>query len=137
MGRPGGLLALPEKQNLRQLKRYEVIFINNIRSAFSISMENAVMYSNLNMLKDNLEQIVDERTSELTEARDLLLQDIELARKTQVALLPQKLPRMDCAEIHYKYVPMMGVGGDFIDIFDARAGQPAYRRRKRRVPLHL
>ena len=116
MGRLVALLALPEKQNLRQLKRYEVVFINNIRSAFSISIGNAVMYSNLNMLKDNLEQIVVERTSELTEARDLLLQDIELARKIQMALLPQKLPRMDCAEIHFKYVPMMGVGGDFIDI---------------------
>jgi phosphoserine phosphatase RsbU/P len=116
MGTLVALLALPEKQNLRQLKRYEVVFINNIRSAFSISIENAIMYSNLNMLKDNLEQIVVERTSELTEARDLLLQDIELARKIQMALLPQKLPRMDCADIYFKYVPMMGVGGDFVDI---------------------
>ncbi len=116
MGELAALLVLPEKQNLRQLKRYEVNFINNIRSAFSISMENALMYSSLNRLKDNLEQIVIERTSELTEARDLLLHDIELARKIQTALLPQKLPRMDRAEIHFKYVPMMGVGGDFIDI---------------------
>ncbi len=116
MGTLVALLALPEKQNLRQLKRYEVVFINNIRSALSISIENAVMYSNLNMLKDNLEQMVVERTSELTEARDLLLHDIELARKIQTALLPQALPRKDCAEIFFKYVPMMGVGGDFIDI---------------------
>jgi phosphoserine phosphatase RsbU/P len=124
MGNLVALLALPEKQNLRQLKHYEVVFINNIRSAFSIAMENAVMYSNLNNLKDNLEQIVIERTSELTRTRDLLLQDIELARKIQVALLPQNLPCMDNAEIHYKYVPMMGVGGDFIDVLiPGREGQ--------------
>ena len=79
-------------------------------------MENAFMYTNLNLLKNNLEQMVKERTSELTRARDLLLQDIELARKIQLALLPQNLPRMDAAEIYFKYVPMMGVGGDFIDI---------------------
>ena len=116
MGEPVALLALPEKQNLRQLKRYEVVFINNIRSAFSIAMENAITFSNLNMLKDNLEEIVVERTSELTQARDILVHDIELARRIQTALLPQGLPSMDRAEIHYKYVPMMGVGGDFIDI---------------------
>ncbi len=116
MGGLAALLGLPEKQNLRQLKRYEVIFINNIRSAFSIALENTAMFSNLNMLKENLEQIVVDRTSELTEARDLLLHDIELARKIQMALLPQKLPRMESAEIYFKYVPMMGVGGDFVDI---------------------
>lgn len=116
MGQLVALLALPEKQNLLQLKRYEVVFINNIRAAFSIAMENAFMYGNLNLLKDNLEHMVIERTSELTRTRDLLLQDIDLARKIQLALLPQNLPRMDAAEIHFKYVPMMGVGGDFIDI---------------------
>ncbi len=110
------LMVLPEKQNLRQLKHYEVAFVNNIRSALAISMENAIMYSKLNMLKDNLEQIVIDRTSELVDARDRLLHDIELARKIQMALLPHKLPRIECAEIYYKYVPMMGVGGDFIDI---------------------
>ncbi|MBP7734347.1 MAG: SpoIIE family protein phosphatase [Spirochaetes bacterium] len=116
MNELAALMVLPEKQNLRQLKHYEVVFINNIRSALVISIENAIMYGNLNMLKDNLEQIVIDRTSELIEARDLLLHDIELARKIQMALLPQKLPRLERAEIHYKYVPMMGVGGDFVDI---------------------
>lgn len=115
-GELAALLVLPEKQNLQQLKRYEVVFINNIRSAFSIALENAITYSNLNSLKKNLEQIVAERTSELTLARDLLLQDIELARKIQTALLPHELPSMECAEINFKYVPMMGVGGDFIDV---------------------
>ena len=115
-GKLVALLAMPEKLNLRQLNRYEVVFINNIRSAFSIALDNAVMYSNLNNLKDNLEQKVHERTSELIEARDLLLRDIELARKIQLALLPRDLPRMDNAEIHFKYVSMMGVGGDFVDV---------------------
>lgn len=115
-GRLVGLLVLPEKRDFSQLKRYEVSFINNIRSAFSIAMENAITFSNLNMLKNNLEQLVAERTSELTEARDLLLYDLELAQKIQTALLPQKLPIIDRAEIGFKYEPMMGVGGDFIDI---------------------
>ncbi len=127
MGDLIGLLALPEKQNLRQLNKYEVSFINNIRSSFSIAMENAVMYSNLAILKENLEQIVDERTSELIQARDALLQDIELARKIQMTLLPQELPRIDSVEINFKYVPMLGVGGDFFDILipeqDNQAGR--------------
>ncbi len=116
MGELAALLVLPEKQNLQQLKRYEVVFLNNIRSAFLIAMENAITFSSLNALKDNLEQMVAQRTSELVETRDILLHDIELARKIQTALLPQELPSMERAEIHFKYVPMMGVGGDFIDV---------------------
>lgn len=111
------LLILPEKKNLRQITNYEVNFINNVRLASAIALDNSIMFSNLTILKEHLEQIVTERTAELTHTRDLLLYDLELAQKIQMTLLPQKVPQLENAEVKYKYVPMMGVGGDFIDIF--------------------
>lgn len=45
-----------------------------------------------------------------------LQREIEMAIKIQKSLLPVKLPAINNVEIAYKYVPMTGVGGDFLNI---------------------
>lgn len=63
----------------------------------------------------NLKQKADERTAELTQVRDDLLYDLHLARKVQRSLLPKTVPDTQRATLAYRYEPMMGVGGDFLD----------------------
>ncbi len=82
----------------------------------AISIENAALYA-------NLEEKVAERTLTIENQKQELENQISMAQKIQVALLPHKIPRIPNAEIAYSYVPMMGVGGDFLDVhFDAERG---------------
>jgi serine phosphatase RsbU (regulator of sigma subunit) len=112
------LLVLPEKQNLRQLTAYEVRFINNVRSAAAIALDNSLMYSNLTILKEQLEQKVEERTAELKKAMDALWGEMELAKKIQTTLLP-RTPSMQGFEIAAYMQPADQVGGDYYDIINA------------------
>ena len=48
--------------------------------------------------------------------RDQLEQQINLAGELQKKLLPMRLPEVENASVHFAYRPMMGVGGDFLDI---------------------
>ncbi|MCP4133631.1 MAG: AAA family ATPase [bacterium] len=53
----------------------------------------------------------------LTEKQNAVLEkEIEMARTIQQALLPGDPPALENAVVALKYVPMMGVGGDFVDI---------------------
>ncbi|MCP4132038.1 MAG: SpoIIE family protein phosphatase [bacterium] len=45
-----------------------------------------------------------------------LEKEIEMAREIQTSLLPRKIPEIKNAVVAYKYVPMMDVGGDFLDV---------------------
>lgn len=42
--------------------------------------------------------------------------EIEMARAIQEDLLPSNIPALEKAVVAYKYVPAMGIGGDFINI---------------------
>ncbi len=110
------VLFLPEKANLLSLSDREARFINNICAYASIALSNSIMYQNLSRLKDNLERMVDERTSIIEKQKALLEKEISLAKEIQMALLPNSIPKIDEVAIAFKYVPIMGVGGDFIDI---------------------
>ncbi len=117
-GRLLALLVLPEKQNLRQITDYEVRFINNVRAAAAIALDNSVMYSNLGMLMEQLEQKVEERTAELKKAMDALWGEMELAKKIQTTLLP-RAPAIRGFEIATYMQPADQVGGDYYDIINA------------------
>ena len=52
-------------------------------------------------------------------------QELEIARKIQLAILPQTLPRVNGLSIHARYEPMTEIGGDFYDFLhldDKRIG---------------
>ncbi len=52
-----------------------------------------------------------------------LQKEIEMAQKIQNSLLPANIPDIKNVEIAFKYVPMTGIGGDFISVFYDEKGQ--------------
>ena len=112
------ILLLPEKQNLRQITRYEVGFINTIKSAATIALANSITFSHLALMKDNLEHLVEERTEELVKAMRALWGEMELAKKIQTVLLPRS-PSISGLEIAAFMQPADEVGGDYYDVINA------------------
>ncbi len=110
------ILLLSEKKNMKRLTDREFTFIKTISAYSAIALSNSAIYDDLRELKENLESIVLERTSTIEKQNSEIARDIELAQKIQTALLPQKIPDLDEIKIAYKYAPIMGVGGDFLDI---------------------
>jgi len=110
------ILTLSEKTTLIRLKENEVRFILNLGTYATIALANSVMYQNLSDMKDNLEKIVINRTAVIEKQKADMESDIQLARKIQMALLPKNIPDLKKVKIAFKYEPIMGVGGDFIDI---------------------
>lgn len=110
------ILFLSGKTSGKRFKEREFMFINRIGRFAAIALSNSIMYQNLFDIKDNLEKIVEERTAVIENQKGELKKDIELAKTIQAALLPQKIPSLKQVDIAYRYVPMMAVGGDFIDV---------------------
>jgi len=110
------ILTLKKKENRSPLLTNEIAFICNLSSYATIALANSVMYQNLSDLKDNLEKIVEERTAIIESQKTEMESDIKLARKIQMSLLPAKIPELKNLQVAFKYEPIMGVGGDFIDI---------------------
>lgn len=46
-----------------------------------------------------------------------LEKEIEMAERIQRSLLPENIPEFRDVRVAFKYIPMMGVGGDFINIY--------------------
>lgn len=139
------LLTLSERLNLKLLNPDEKKFIKNITSAVLISIENSTVYQDLKNLKDNLEEMVNSRTKELSTAlnemeaahreiaatkdqlqierdslkvRNRMMEDeLLLAKKIQQQLIPAGTPT---DKIHAIYKPMDKVGGDFFDFMKFR-----------------
>ncbi|HEY6727898.1 MAG TPA: DAHL domain-containing protein [Polyangiaceae bacterium] len=65
----------------------------------------------------NLERLVRERTQKLDEALKELWGEMELAKKIQTALVPQRFALKDC-EVAAVMRPADQVGGDYYDVFD-------------------
>ncbi len=120
---------------------------NSLESAFSenrletlkficaqaaISLQNADFYEQLEEYSNGLEAKVKERTSELentnnslieiyeqlSEARITAHNDLLLAGNVQRSLLPQKNPDDSEWEISFLYKSMTGVSGDFYDFYE-------------------
>ncbi|TGK06583.1 serine/threonine-protein phosphatase [Leptospira semungkisensis] len=77
----------------------------------------------LKLLNESLESKVVERTriielqkAELIQKGRILEKDLSIAGKIQNALLPRELPVISNVSISYRYLPMMEVGGDLLDV---------------------
>ena len=55
--------------------------------------------------------------------RDQLENQITLAAEVQKQLLPSRIPEVKKASLAYNYLPMMGVGGDFVDLHYSSDGR--------------
>lgn len=110
------IIFLSEKKDSRQFNGNEFRFIKHISAYAGIALANSVMFQNLSDINEHLERIVDERTALIEKQKSELERDVQLARKIQMSLLPKNIPMIKKLKIAYRYEPVLGVGGDFIDI---------------------
>jgi serine phosphatase RsbU (regulator of sigma subunit) len=71
------------------------------------------------MLKEHLENLVEEGTAELVKAMHALWGEMELAKKIQTVLLP-RAPAISGLEIAAYMRPADEVGGDYYDVINAK-----------------
>jgi len=93
---------------------FRVVFIQNIKQPYldlSIANEEVKNYA------DNLDKIVEQRTEQINEIHQKLLDDVEYARDIQMAMLPKELPNSQRAAFEACYFPADRVGGDFYNVF--------------------
>lgn len=93
---------------------FRVVFIQNIKQPYldlSIANEEVKNYA------DNLDKIVEQRTEQINEIHQKLLDDVEYARDIQMAMLPKELPNSPKAAFEACYFPADRVGGDFYNVF--------------------
>lgn len=81
-------------------------------------------------LNDSLESMVRERTQtiekqklEIQSKAKLIEKDLAIAGKIQFSLLPSSLPKTPNVKIAYRCIPMLQVGGDFVDLISDRTGR--------------
>src|SRR6266481_2730397 len=89
-----------------ETKGFEVGAVDYIHKPFSPAVVKARVRTHL-VLRDSRELL----------ARQLLYlnNELEMARKIQLSILPQKTPKISGLEINAHYIPMSSVAGDFYD----------------------
>lgn len=93
---------------------FRVVFIRNIRQPY---LELSVAKDELKNYADNLDRIVEQRTVQIRQIHQKLLEDLEYARDIQLAMLPKKLPNSAHADFEACYFPADRASGDFYNIF--------------------
>lgn len=93
---------------------FQVIFVRNVLkpyedlSAAQLELKNYV---------DNLDKIVEQRTSQLKQMNRKLLDDLEYARDIQKSMLPSVLPEITGLTFSTFYYPAERLSGDFYNIY--------------------
>lgn len=93
---------------------FRVIFIHNVQKPY---IELFAAQNELKNYAENLDKLVDQRTSQLKQMNQKLLEDLEYARDIQRALLPSRLPDEKEVTFSARYFPAERVSGDLYDIF--------------------
>ncbi|TGL34983.1 serine/threonine protein phosphatase [Leptospira koniambonensis] len=114
--------ALADKINILKKEKEDAQ-----RKIFEAQKENLEMQKTLN---DSLETLVIERTKTIEEQKldieakaKLIEKDLAIAGKIQFSLLPSVLPKTHNVRIAYRCIPMLHVGGDFVDLISDRTGR--------------
>lgn len=89
-------------------------FITSVQRPY---MELSEAKNELRNYAENLDRLVSERTKQLKEMNQVLLNDLDYARDIQRSMLPQKLPREEEVSFAASYFPAERVSGDFYNIF--------------------
>ena len=93
---------------------FRVIFIQNIKLPYT-ELSNAK--DEIKNYADNLNKIVDQRTEQINEIHQKLLEDLEYARGIQMSLLPKELPNERNVAFDARYFSAERLGGDFYNVF--------------------
>ncbi|TGL60629.1 PP2C family protein-serine/threonine phosphatase [Leptospira sarikeiensis] len=115
---PYGLLVFTLSQSLVLSRRIARAF----RKSEILSENLRITNSALNILKDNLETLVREKTSELNHSLERIRKDLLVAQRIQMKLFPENVESYKELKYAVKYLPRDEVGGDFYDIFEVSPG---------------
>ena len=96
---PLGLIALSSRLHKHQFSEADMELLTSLASVAALRMRNLAL--------------ADEAAE-----RRRLEQEVQLARKIQVGLLPDRLPDLETYELHGGTVPSQGVSGDFYEILE-------------------
>jgi len=94
---------------------FKGIFIISVQKPY---MELALAQSELKNYAENLDRLINERTQQIKEINQKLLDDLEYARDIQLSMLPPRLPDNNEISFAASYFPAERVGGDFYNIFN-------------------
>ncbi len=96
-----GALFIGEKLSETTFKAEDLAFLSSTVKQASVSIENAFLYE------------------ELAE-KERLKHELDIARRIQMASLPQATPRVPGLDISGKSIPALEVGGDYYDYLDGK-----------------
>lgn len=113
----GDMTALVKVRSGDEIGRLAQSFNTMVKNLNIASEEQKRLIDEIRRLNEGLERRVAERTLTIQEQSEELNRQIMMARKIQMSLLPGRLPDLDRVSIAFKYQPMMGVGGDFMDFY--------------------
>jgi len=124
-GRLSGVLYLENNASADAFTSDRVELLRILSSQAATSLENGLLYSNLQATSeqlqranDTLEQQVAQRTAQLSKALQDLWSEMDLARKIQTVLLPTQL-QVPGYSLAARMLPAANVGGDYFDCFRA------------------
>ncbi|MBN2533860.1 MAG: AAA family ATPase [Spirochaetales bacterium] len=112
-GKLTGLLYFENNLSSDAFTPARIQVLKILSSQIAISIDNARLYA-------NLEDKVKERTGELNKAMNSLWGEMQLAKKIQTVLLPEK-PRIKGYELAAYMEPAASVGGDYYDVVNTQA----------------
>ncbi len=92
---------------------YKAIYIGNVSNPYR---ELKKIKNRLKIYSDNLNVIVQERTKELNELNEVLLNDIEYAKEMQRCLLPNEMPKDVSVSFNAEYLAAEHISGDFYNV---------------------
>lgn len=99
-----GMIALVSRLNVRQFTEEDLALLASLASAAALRIRNLAL-------------------AEEAAERRRLGAELELARRIQVRLLPQRLPELPGWEIFGICVPSEGVSGDFYEVIERGSGE--------------
>lgn len=93
---------------------FRVIFVRSVRQPY---IELFEAQEELRLYTENLDNIVEERTAQLSKANKMLTDDMDYARDIQKAMLPSAIPEIPGFKFSAMYHPAERISGDFYDVF--------------------
>lgn len=113
-GKLAGILYLENNLTTDAFTEERQTVLEMLSSQIAISIENARMYRDVDELNKNLEQKVQERTRELKEKNEQILDSIRYSKRIQDAILPVEERLTHVFPQHFIiYMPRDIVSGDF------------------------
>jgi len=110
-GRPVGFLFF-DCQQPAAYSTVHVEFFVQIAGVISVAVERGRAVSELTEQK----ALIERQNRELSEENRRNQRELEMARKVQLALIPETLPRCPGLDMAMLYEPALPVGGDLLDV---------------------